>query len=72
MRRARDDVYLDLTSHLCARFFVQLDDDIMTNDPPWAAIRGFNTRDFVSSRIGCYVYPPGLAIGLDYAAACLK
>jgi len=50
----------------------QLDDDIMTNDPPWAAIRGFNTRDFVSSRIGCYVYPPGLAIGLDYAAACLK
>ena len=38
---------------------------------PWAATNVANTREFVSSRVGCYVYQPAYG-AMSLAAACLK
>src|SRR5262249_44469338 len=48
-----------------------LDQQITKNDPPWAVRYNFNDRIFVSKRIGCMTYPPGLAL-VDLGALCLK
>ena len=38
---------------------------------PWAAFSNTNTREFVSSRVGCYTFQPILG-AIDLATACLK
>ncbi len=48
-----------------------LDQAITKNDPAWAVRYNFNDRIFVSKRIGCMTYPPGLAL-VDMAALCIK
>jgi peptide/nickel transport system substrate-binding protein len=48
-----------------------LDQAITKNDPPWAVRYNFNSRTFVSKRIGCMTYPPGLAL-VAINALCLK
>jgi ABC-type transport system substrate-binding protein len=49
----------------------QLDIDIMREVAPWASTSFYNTREFVSSRVGCYVYQPAFG-WMDLAAVCLK
>jgi hypothetical protein len=34
-------------------------------------VQTLNVREFVSKRVGCYVYQPA-SQGMDLAAACLK
>jgi peptide/nickel transport system substrate-binding protein len=48
-----------------------LDVDLMRRDAPWIPINNPTNRLFVSSRTGCFTYPPPLA-GMDLAVACLK
>lgn len=48
-----------------------LDQQITKNDPPWAVRYNFNDRIFVSKRIGCMTYPPGLAL-VSINSLCLK
>jgi ABC-type transport system substrate-binding protein len=47
-----------------------LDVNMMINNPPWAAINNFNSRIFVSSRVGCFTY--NSIYSMDLAAACIK
>jgi ABC-type oligopeptide transport system substrate-binding subunit len=51
--------------------FGRLDIDIMRQAAPWAALYVPTVRDFVSSRVGCYVFQPAWA-AMDLAAVCLK
>jgi ABC-type oligopeptide transport system substrate-binding subunit len=48
-----------------------LDVDLVRVAAPWASVQNGNTREFVSARVGCYLYQPAFA-GMDLAAACLK
>jgi peptide/nickel transport system substrate-binding protein len=48
----------------------KLDVDIARLAAPWAAVSNGNTREFVSNRVGCYVFQPILG-SLDLASACL-
>jgi len=48
-----------------------LDVDIMRDVAPWAATYNGNTREFVSDRLGCYIYQPAQGV-LDLAAACIE
>jgi ABC-type transport system substrate-binding protein len=47
-----------------------LDVDIMKNAAPWAPYQNFNSRIFVSKRVGCFVY--NAIYTMDLAAACIK
>jgi len=47
-----------------------LDIDISKNGAPWAAYSNFNTRIFVSKRVGCFTTSPSYQVNL--AALCLK
>jgi peptide/nickel transport system substrate-binding protein len=47
-----------------------LDADIMKNGAPWAAWRNFNSRIFLSNKVGCFVYNPVYQLSL--ASACMK
>jgi ABC-type oligopeptide transport system substrate-binding subunit len=47
-----------------------LDVDISKNGAPWAAYSNFNTRIFVSERVGCFTTSPVYVVNL--AALCLK
>jgi ABC-type transport system substrate-binding protein len=49
----------------------KLDVDLIRLAAPWAPTYNNNVREFVSSRLGCYLYHPVFA-GMDLAAACLK
>jgi peptide/nickel transport system substrate-binding protein len=49
----------------------KLDVDIMRIAAPWAPFNNTNVREFVSSRVGCYLYQPVFA-GMDLATGCLK
>lgn len=49
----------------------KLDVDMMREGAPWAPIGTRTVRDFVSARVGCYVFPPALG-AMDLASACLK
>jgi len=49
----------------------QLDIDISRDAAPWASTYNNNIREFVSSRVGCYLFQPVLA-EIDLAAACIK
>jgi ABC-type oligopeptide transport system substrate-binding subunit len=49
----------------------KLDVDLMRVAAPWAPTQNGNTREFVSARVGCYLYQPTFA-AMDLAAACLK
>ena len=51
--------------------FGKLDADIMRNVAPWAAEYNGTVREFVSPRVGCYVFQESMGI-MDFAAACLK
>jgi len=48
----------------------QLDIDIMKNAAPWAPRNNFNSRIFVSKRVGCFTY--NAIYTMDLAAACIK
>ena len=48
----------------------QLDIDIMKNAAPWAPRNNFNSRIFVSKRVGCFTY--NAIYSMDLAAACIK
>ena len=48
-----------------------LDISITRDAAPWIVTNVANTREFVSSRVGCYVYQPAYG-GISLAAACLK
>jgi hypothetical protein len=47
-----------------------LDVDIMKHAAPWAPRNNFNSRIFLSNRVGCFTY--NAIYGTDLAAACLK
>jgi len=47
-----------------------LDVDLMKNGVPWAPLYNFNSRLFVSKRVGCFTY--NAIYSLDLAAACIK
>jgi ABC-type transport system substrate-binding protein len=49
----------------------KLDVDLMRIAAPWASVYNGNVREFVSTKVGCYLYQPVFA-GMDLAAACLK
>jgi peptide/nickel transport system substrate-binding protein len=49
----------------------QLDDDIMREAVPWAPEYNGNVREFISARVGCYVYQEAFGV-MDLAAACLE
>ena len=51
--------------------FGKLDADIMRQAAPWAALYVPTVREFVSSRVGCYVFQPAFAL-MDLANVCLK
>jgi hypothetical protein len=51
--------------------FGRLDADIMRQQAPWAALYNNSVREFVSSRVGCYIFQPAFG-ALDLAAACLE
>lgn len=48
----------------------RLDADVMRTDAPWIPINNPTNRLYVSSRVGCFTYPPPFA-GMDLAVACL-
>jgi ABC-type transport system substrate-binding protein len=48
-----------------------LDVNISRAAAPWAALSNTNTREFVSSHVGCYVFQPILG-AMDLASACVK
>jgi len=49
----------------------KLDVDISRVAAPWASLYNANTREFVSSHVGCYTFQPTLG-AMDLATACLK
>src|SRR5581483_6437747 len=51
--------------------FGQLDADIMRTRAPWAALYVPSVREFVSARVGCYIFQASQAI-IDLANVCLK
>jgi peptide/nickel transport system substrate-binding protein len=51
--------------------FGQLDVDIMRTVVPWAPLYVPNVREFVSSRVGCYLFQESQA-AMDLAHVCLK
>jgi peptide/nickel transport system substrate-binding protein len=54
-----------------SRAYAALDRDVMAQAAPWAPIANRVSREFVSSRVGCYV-AQSVFPQLDLAAACLK
>jgi len=52
------------------RAYGNLDIDIMKNGAPWAARNNFNSRIFVSNKVGCFTTNPIYTV--DLAALCLK
>jgi peptide/nickel transport system substrate-binding protein len=51
--------------------FGKLDVDIMRDAAPWAALYNATVREFVSARVGCYIFQQAFA-AMDLANACLK
>jgi peptide/nickel transport system substrate-binding protein len=49
----------------------KLDDDIMREQAPWASMYNGNVREFISPRVGCYLYQPAYGV-MDLATACLE
>ena len=49
----------------------QLDVDIMRDVVPWASMYNGTVREFLSDRVGCYVYAPSQGV-MDLVAACLE
>jgi peptide/nickel transport system substrate-binding protein len=49
----------------------KLDGDIMREQAPWASMYNGNVREFISPRVGCYLYQPAFGV-MDLAAACLE
>ena len=49
----------------------KLDVDINRVAAPWASLSNSNTREFVSSRVGCYIFQPILG-AMDLTSSCLK
>jgi ABC-type transport system substrate-binding protein len=53
------------------RAYGKLDVDLMREAAPLAPIYFGNVREFVSARVGCYVFQPALG-AMDVAASCLR
>jgi ABC-type transport system substrate-binding protein len=51
--------------------YAALDERIMREAAPWVPINNPNVREFVSSRVGCYVYVPPFQL-MSLAVACIK
>jgi dipeptide transport system substrate-binding protein len=49
----------------------KLDVDINRVAAPWASLSNSNTREFVSSRVGCYIFQPILG-AMDLTSSCLN
>ncbi|MDX6477240.1 MAG: peptide/nickel transport system substrate-binding protein [Gaiellaceae bacterium] len=49
----------------------KLDVDMSRIAAPWASLSNSNTREFVSSHVGCYTFQPIIG-AMDLASACLK
>jgi peptide/nickel transport system substrate-binding protein len=49
----------------------KLDGDIMREQAPWAPMYNGTVREFISPRVGCYLYQPAFGV-MDLAAACLE
>jgi ABC-type transport system substrate-binding protein len=49
----------------------KLDDDIMREQAPWASMYNGNVREFISPRVGCYLYQPAFGV-MDLAVAGLE
>jgi peptide/nickel transport system substrate-binding protein len=52
--------------------FGRIDIDIMRQQAPWAALYNPTIREFISKRVGCYVFQPALSGTMDLASVCLK
>lgn len=51
--------------------YAKLDEEVMRVDSPWIPINNPTNRLYVSSRVGCFTYPPPFS-GMDLAVACLR
>lgn len=51
--------------------YARLDERIMREAAPWVPVNNPNAREFVSKRVGCYVYPPPY-MAMSLAVTCLK
>jgi peptide/nickel transport system substrate-binding protein len=65
------DVAAKLTGDARYAAYASLDERIMRQAAPWVPINNPNVREFVSSRVGCYVYVPAFQL-MSLAVACLK
>ena len=62
-----------VAAHGSTRFsaYGKLDVDINRVAAPWASLSNSNTREFVSSKVGCYIFQPILG-AMDLTNTCLK
>jgi peptide/nickel transport system substrate-binding protein len=65
------DVAAKLTGDARYAAYASLDERIMRQAAPWVPINNPNVREFVSTRVGCYVYVPAFQL-MSLAVACLK
>ena len=64
------DAYL-LTGARRYTAYGNLDVSLMRDAAPWVVTNVSNVREFVSNRVGCYVYQPAYG-AMSLVAACLK
>ena len=65
------DAAAKLTGDARYAAYAQLDEQIMRQAAPWVPLYNPTVREFVSARVGCYVYPPAFGF-MSLAVACLK
>ena len=65
------DAASSLTGDARYAAYASLDERIMREAAPWVPINNPNVREFVSARVGCYVYVPAFQL-MSLAVACLK
>ena len=65
------DAAAKLTGDARYAAYADLDARIMREAAPWVPINNPNVREFVSARVGCYVYVPPFQL-MSLAVACLK
>ena len=65
------DAAAKLTGDARYAAYADLDERIMRQAAPWVPINNPNVREFVSARVGCYVYVPPFQL-MSLAVACLK
>lgn len=60
-----------LTGQMRYEIYGKLDVDIMRDVVPWVPMYNGTVREFISDRVGCYVFQPAQGV-MDLAAACIE